>query len=75
MQAGRPLHLSYQNQLKFYTSSSCYYWIRWTILPDKADFLNNVEAESRRKEVCVENTAIDVGLGVYESDLLALITM
>ncbi|EKM77109.1 hypothetical protein AGABI1DRAFT_77888 [Agaricus bisporus var. burnettii JB137-S8] len=44
-------------------------------LPDKVDLSNDEEIEWRGKEVRMEHTIIDMGLNVYEHDLLAVITM
>ncbi|XP_006463004.1 hypothetical protein AGABI2DRAFT_186799 [Agaricus bisporus var. bisporus H97] len=49
--------------------------LHYMYLPDKADFPNYEEIEWRGKEIRMEYTIIDMGLSVYENDLLAVITM
>ncbi|EKM79712.1 hypothetical protein AGABI1DRAFT_59449 [Agaricus bisporus var. burnettii JB137-S8] len=49
--------------------------LHYMYLPDKANFPNYEEIEWRGKEIRMEYTIIDMGLSVYENDLLAVITM
>jgi hypothetical protein len=48
--------------------------LHYTYLPNKDDVLKDGEIEWKGKEVRMEHMIIDMGLNVYENDLLAVIT-